>query len=65
MAGSRAARTRDRMGGRRFALTKAQVRMVQAATASRGTAASGLSAQPGIHLASLYRNIGPNGNLVE
>ena len=37
MAGLAAARARGRKGGRKFALTKAQVRMAQAAMANRDT----------------------------
>ena len=40
MAGLQAARARGRKGGRKFALTKGQVRMAQAAMASRDTSAS-------------------------
>ena len=42
MAGLKSARARGRKGGRKFALTKAQVRMAQAAVASRDTSVSEL-----------------------
>ena len=62
MAGLAAARARGRRGGRKFALTKAQVRMAQAAMASRDTSVSGLSKELGIRPATLYRYVDPNGN---
>ncbi|MDE0304245.1 MAG: recombinase family protein [Albidovulum sp.] len=65
MAGLAAARARGRRGGRKFALTKAQVRMAQAAMASRDTSVSGLSEELGIRPATLYRYVDPNGNLRE
>ena len=63
MAGLQAARARGRKGGRKFALTKAQVRMAQTATASRETSVSELSKELGIRPATLYRYVDPNGNL--
>ena len=42
MAGLKTARTRGRKGGKKFALTKAQFRMAQAAMASRDTSVSEL-----------------------
>ncbi len=45
MAGLEAARARGRKGGRKFALTKSQVRMAQAAMAKRDTPVSELSKQ--------------------
>ncbi|MCY4137030.1 MAG: recombinase family protein [Rhodobacteraceae bacterium] len=65
MAGLQAARARGRKGGRKFALTKAQVRMAQAAMASRDTSVSGLSKELGVRPATLYRYVDPNGNLRE
>ena len=44
VAGLEAARARGRKGGRKFALTKAQVRLAQAAMAHRDTSVSGTSA---------------------
>ena len=63
MAGLQAARARGRKGGRKFALTKAQVRMAQAAMASRDTSVSKLSKELGIRPATLYRYVDPKGNL--
>ena len=63
MAGLQAARARGRKGGRRFALTKAQVRMAQAAMASRDTSVSELCKELGVKPVTLYRYVDPNGNL--
>ncbi len=65
MAGLAAARARGRTGGRKFALTRAQVRLAQAATASRDTSVSDLAAELGIRPVALYRNVGPDGALRE
>ena len=45
MAGLAAARARGRKGGRKFALTKAQVRLAQAAMANRDTSVAALAAE--------------------
>ena len=63
MAGLRAARARDRKGGRKFALTKAQVRMAQAAMANRDTSVSELCKELGVKPVTLYRYVDPKGNL--
>lgn len=65
MAGLQAARARarGRKGGRKFALTKAQVRMAQAAMASRDTSVSELCKELGVKPVTLYRYVDPNGNL--
>ena len=47
VAGLKSARARGRKGGRKFALTKAQVRMAQAAMASRDTSVSELCKELG------------------
>ena len=65
MAGLQAARARGRKGGRKFALTKAQVRMAQAAMANRDTSVSDLCKELGIKPVTLYRYVDPNGNLRE
>ena len=64
-AGLAAARARGRKGGRRFALTKAQVRLAQAAMASRDTSVAELAAELGIRPVTLYRYVGPDGELRE
>lgn len=65
MAGLQAARARGRKGGRKFALTKAQVRMAQAAMANRDTSVSELCEELGVKPVTLYRYVDPNGNLRE
>jgi DNA invertase Pin-like site-specific DNA recombinase len=65
IAGLAAARARGRKGGRKFALTKAQVRLAQAAMANRDTSVSDLAAELGIRPVTLYRYVGPNGELRE
>lgn len=51
MAGLAAARARGRKGGRKFALSKAQVRLAQAAMAQRDTSVSDLCKELGIERA--------------
>lgn len=63
MAGLAAARARGRKGGRKFALTKAQVRLAQAAMAQRDTSVADLCREIGIERVTLYRYVGPNGEL--
>lgn len=63
MAGLQAARARGRKGGRKFALSKAQVRMAQAAMANRDTSVSELCKELGVKPVTLYRYVDPNGNL--
>jgi DNA invertase Pin-like site-specific DNA recombinase len=64
MAGLQAARARGRKGGRRFALTKAQVRLAQAAMRHRDTKVGELCAElGGITRSTLYRYVSPDGEL--
>ncbi len=63
LAGLAAARARGRKGGRKFALSKAQVRMAQAAMANRDTSVSELCKELGVKPVTLYRYVDPNGNL--
>lgn len=65
MKGLAAARARGRRGGRRFALTKAQVRLAQAAMATRETSVAVLCRELGIRPVTLYRYVGPDGSLRE
>lgn len=65
IAGLAAARARGRQGGRKFALTKAKVRLAQAAMAKRDTSVVDLCKELGIETATLYRYVGPNGELRE
>jgi DNA invertase Pin-like site-specific DNA recombinase len=64
-AGLAAARARGRKGGRKFALTKAQVRLAQAAMGKNGTRVSELCAELGVTRVTLYRYVGPEGELRE
>ncbi|MCV9907633.1 recombinase family protein [Brucella sp. HL-2] len=63
MAGLAAARARGHKGGRKFALTKAQVRLAQAAMAQRDTSVSDLCKERGIERVTLYRYVGPKSEL--
>ena len=65
VAGLKAARARGRKGGRKFALSKAQVRLAQAAMAHCDTSVSELCRQLGIRPVTLYRYVGPQGQLRE
>ena len=58
-------RPRGCKGGRKFALPKAQVRLAQAAMAQRDTSVSELCTQLGIKPVTLYRYVGPDGQLRE
>ncbi len=62
-AGLAAARARGRKGGRQFALTKAQVRWVQAAMGKKETQVSELCEELGVTRVTLYRYVGPDGTL--
>ena len=57
LAGLTAARARGRNGGRTFALSKAQVRLAQAAMAHRDTSVSALCRELGINPVTLYRYV--------
>ena len=63
MAGLTAARARGRKGGRKFALSKTQVRMAQVAMANRDTSVADLCKELGVKPVTLYRYVDPNGNL--
>ena len=63
IAGLEAARARGRKGGRKFALTKAQVRLAQAAMQSRDTSVAELAAELHVKPVTLYRYVGPKGEL--
>ena len=58
-------RPRGRKGVRKFTLSKAKVRLAQAAMAHRNTAVSELCTQLGIKPVTLYRYVGPQGQLRE
>ncbi|WP_187432253.1 DNA-invertase hin [Roseobacter fucihabitans] len=63
MAGLAAARARGRKGGWKFASSKAQVRMAQAAMANRDTSVFELCKELAVKPVTLYRYVNPNGNL--
>ncbi|MEM6942456.1 MAG: recombinase family protein [Pseudomonadota bacterium] len=65
VAGLAAARARGRKGGRRFGLTKSQIRRAQAAMAKRDTSVAALAEELGIARVTLYRYVSPNGDLRE
>ena len=62
-AGLAAARARGRKGGRQFALTKAQVRLVQAAMGQPETQVGQLCKELQVTRTTLYRYVGPGGEL--
>jgi len=64
-AGLESARARGRKGGRKFALTKAQVYLAQSAMGKEETRVSNLCSELGITRATLYRYISPDGLLRE
>jgi DNA invertase Pin-like site-specific DNA recombinase len=64
-SGLAAARARGRIGGRKFALTKAQVRLAQAAMGKKETRVSDLCEELGVTRVTLYRYVGPEGELRE
>lgn len=64
-AGLQAARSRGRVGGRRFALTKSQVRLAQAAMSSKDTHVGDLCRELGVAKATLYRYVSPDGSIRE
>ncbi len=64
-AGLAAARARGRKGGRPFALTKAQIRLAQAAMGQRETKVGELCRELEVSKATLYRYVGPDGSLRE
>jgi DNA invertase Pin-like site-specific DNA recombinase len=63
LAGLAAARARGRKGGRRFALTKAQVRLAQAAMGKKETQVRELCEELGVTRVTLYRYVSPDGTL--
>lgn len=62
-AGLASARARGRKGGRRYSLTKSQVRMAQAAMGKPETRISTLCKELRITRTTLYRYVGPQGEL--
>ena len=64
-AGLAAARARGRKGGAKHVLSKAQVRLAQAAMGNKETVVSELCKELGITKPTLYRYVGPKGELRE
>ncbi len=64
-AGLVAARARGRKGGWKFSMTRAQVRLAQVAMKTRDTSVADLCNELGTTRATLYRYVGPNGELRE
>lgn len=62
-AGLSTARAHGRVGGRRHALSKAQVRLVQAAMGKPETNVSELAAEVGVSRHTLYKYVSPDGQL--
>ena len=65
VAGLEAARARGRKGGRKFQLTKAQVRLAQAAMGQKETNIGDLCGELGVTAPTLYRYVAPDGTLRE
>ena len=63
LAGLKSARARGRKGGRKFQLTKAQVRLAQVAMQNRDTSVGELCKELNITRPTLYRYVAPNGEL--
>lgn len=62
-AGILAARMRGKHGGRKFKVTKAQVRLMQASMGKLDTNVSELCRELGITMTTLYRYVSPKGEL--
>ncbi len=65
MAGLKSARARGKKGGRKFNLTKGQVRLAQASMKNKDTNVSELCRELGVSRQTLYRYVGPDGELRE
>ena len=63
IAGLKAARARGKKGGRKFQLSKSQVRLAQAAMKNRDTSVSELCKELNITRPTLYKYVAPNGDL--
>ena len=63
MAGLKAARARGKKGGRKFQLSKSQVRLAQASMIHRETNVNELCKELGISRQTLYRYVNPKGEL--
>ena len=65
IAGLTSARARGRNGGRPYTMTPAKVRLAQAAMAKRDTKVGDLCKELGVTRQTLYRFVGPKGELRE
>jgi hypothetical protein len=63
IAGLSSARARGRNGGRPYTMTPAKLRLAQAAMAKRDTKVSDLCTELGVTRQTIYRFVGPNGEL--
>lgn len=63
IAGLSSARARGRSGGRPYSMTPAKLRLAQAAMANRDTKVGDLCRELGVTRQSLYRFVGPGGEL--
>ena len=63
IAGLASARARGRVGGRKPKMTAAKLRLAQAGMASRDTNVASLCEELGVTRQTLYRHVGPNGEL--
>ncbi|MBT3853254.1 recombinase family protein [bacterium] len=63
IAGLKAARARGKKGGRKFQLTKSQVRFAQVAMKNRDTSVMQLCKELGVTRPTIYRYVSPNGEL--
>jgi DNA invertase Pin-like site-specific DNA recombinase len=63
IAGLESARARGRKGGRRFAMSPAEVRLAQAAMGKKETRVRDLCLELGVTRTTLYRYVDPNGEL--
>lgn len=63
MAGLKSARARGKKGGRKFRLTKGRVRLAQASMKNKDTNVSELCRELGVSRQTLYRYVGPDGEL--
>lgn len=63
VAGLASARARGRVGGRRFSMTPAKVRLAQAAMGKPETSVADLCKELGVSRQTLYRHVGPDGSI--
>jgi len=63
IAGLKAARARGKKGGRKFQLSKSQVRLLQIAMSNRETSVSELANELGITRPTIYKYVSPTGEL--